>query len=36
MSQAQGWLGGGLWLWAGLGALASALLVAVIDRRSRR
>ena len=36
MNHGDGWMGGGMWIWATISLLVVVLLVAVIGRRSER
>lgn len=36
MNHADGWMGGGMWLWTVIGVLAVILLVVVINKQSKK
>ncbi len=36
MNHANGWMGGGMWLWTVIGVLVIVLLVVAINKQSRK
>lgn len=36
MSHTDGWMGGGMWLWTGIGVVVVVLLVVMIGRLSKK
>lgn len=36
MNHADGWMGGGMWLWTVIGVLVVILLVVVINKQSKK
>jgi hypothetical protein len=36
MNHADGWMGGGMWIWAVIGVVVVALLVVVIGKLSKK